>query len=141
MRVAQFLLILSALFITGCAANGPPFSRMENSDPNKALIYIYRCSGASDFDRVLDVYIDEEPRGRLLYNGYLAYALDPGKRVLTVKNNVLGHLTIYPDLIEGHEYYFRWSYNSHGLVVRECRLEAIPSEIAIEEIKDTKRSD
>ena len=140
MKIAQLILISAVLFMTGCSASGPAFSRIEKSEPNKALVYVYVRDKALEWP-IIDIYIDEVCRGRLLNNGYQVYSVDPGKRILTAKERTLSALTVYPDIVEGHEYYFRWSYNSHGLVVRECRLEAIPSEIAIEEIKHTKRSD
>jgi hypothetical protein len=141
MKAVILVLAGSFVFMTGCTANGPAFSPVENPDANKAVVYIYRPFNIVGAGETPDVYIDEVKYGPLKNNGYLVYFVEPGKRMIANKDpHVPEPMAIYPDLEAGKEYYIRRAYVSNiGSI--GIQIAVIPKEYAIQEIKLTKKAD
>ena len=140
MKTIKLILAGLFIFIAGCSANGPAFSPTANPDTNKAVVYVYRLSNFVGCGMVPGIYIDEVKHGSLKNNGYLVYFVEPGKRMIVVRNMGEDLLTIYPDFIAGEEYYIRLNF-SLELNVIKMELGLIPKEYAIREIIYTKKSE
>ena len=143
MKIAKFMLLSLVFLITGCTASGPAFSPIGNPDINKSLVYIYRpysviCCGVAPY-----VYIDDVKHEQLKNNGYLVYTVDPGKRIIETNCKLSDPLTLYLDVVAGNEYYVRWSVEAKtnfGTIIHTFKFGLIPEEYAIQEIRQTKKS-
>jgi hypothetical protein len=141
MRKVALILICSFAFIAGCTANGPVFSRVEITDDNKAVVYLYRPFSVVGCGQTPWIYIDDIKQGQMKNNGYIVYFVEPGKRMIEVRDQMWDKsLTLYPDLEGGKEYYIRFFYESKiGSI--ETSLAVIPPEYALQEINRTKKAD
>lgn len=141
MRKLLLLIWPAVLLMTGCCANGPAFVPLENSDPNQAVIYIYRPFSTTYFVYAPKVLVDEIEYGTLQNNGYIACAVKPGKRIIETKGVSPKPLTIYADIEKGAEYYFRWWVEVEGAYTMTAafQLAAMKPEFGLTEIQQTKK--
>jgi hypothetical protein len=127
----------AVIYISGCTASGPAFTPGKIVDANKAVVYLYRPFSVAGCALTPHVYIDEVKHGPLKNNGYLVYLVEPGKRMVELRDAMWdGPLTIYPDTEAGKQYYIRCT-----LAPYKIALGVIPEEYAIREIINTKKAE
>jgi hypothetical protein len=127
----------AVICISGCTASGPAFTQEKIVDANKAVVYFYRPFSVAGCAVTPHVYIDEVKHGPLKNNGYLVYFVEPGKRMVELRDAMLGGpLTIYPDIEAGKQHYIRCA-----LAPYRIELAVIPEEYAIREIINTRKAE
>jgi hypothetical protein len=141
MKTILLIPVVSIVFIAGCTAGGPVFSPVKTIDANKAVVYIYRPFSVCGSVQTPTVYIDEVKYGPIKNKGYLVYFVEPGKRMVEVRDWVWDKpLTIYPDLEAGRECYIRFFYEYNWGTIK-MTLAVIPPEYAQREIASTRKAD
>lgn len=139
MKIIQLVLASLSVLVGGCTAGGPAFSPTEVVNADKALIYIYRPFNVIGCGLAPCVYIDEVKYAPLKNKGYLVCFIEPGKRMIELREPMWSKpLTVYPDLESGKEYYIRLAFYSE---VGGIKIEfgSIPKEYAIREIIYTQK--
>ena len=135
-----YVSIILLILIAGCTASGPSFSPVSAHEPNKAIVYVYRPFDVVGSGLAPKVYIDGVKYDPLKNKGYLVYFVEPGKRMLELRDAMWDEpMTIYPEFAPEKEYYFRLSFGSNFGGIK-IGFGEIPKEYALQEIKYTKRA-
>lgn len=140
LRHGQILLL--GLFVSGCAASGMPFAKLQ--PPNdKAVIYIYRPSFIAGSANVWNLSANGSPIADVSNGGYIAYVTDPGNVTFSAKlrpgllliTSILIReeelITVYAEA--GSSYYIRFNLGPS--------MEMIPNEEGEREIAGLHRFD
>jgi len=75
-------LILALTVLAGCAATGPTFKEVENTDPGSAIVYVYRDNSLVLGVRPAYFYVNKVNVFDLQRSGYSWVSLPPGRYTL-----------------------------------------------------------
>lgn len=130
--------LLSALFISGCAASGAKFADEAGVAADKGNVIVYRPYRFRSGGLYANVYVDDQPVGKLKNAGYLRLDVGSGKHTLRV-----GSQTRVISASDNEKLFFRFTYGWSlfaAVDVVTDTLDAVDAKAALEEIKDTKQS-
>lgn len=150
-----FLTLLLCVVMTACGASGPIYKQHLASNPNSAMVYVYRPSRAVNCCVAPTVYVEAEAQGTLKNGGYLVFELPPRETTITVGDGAHGFeaQTLELPLDAGTSYYLKWVIGElsqldmmavGGMAVgrseRNYHLIKVPHEQAEDEISTLKNS-
>lgn len=103
-----FIAIFALLAITGCATSGIKFTKLEEAEDGKSVIYVMRPWRIHRGAATLDVLINDEEVGKLANGGYLPIQVKPGSGAVTIAASSLAKfigwtydpMTIEYDILE-----------------------------------------
>lgn len=143
--------------LSGCAFNKPQgaaFSPHAFSQPDRALIYVYRPKGERfGYDRAYSLVVNGRIVTDLLYEGYFPFEVEPGRLSLAadLKNTTGQQLRV--GLLDFHlrpdaarmeletkaasTYFIKFHPETHTFTF-EPRLYLIPNDVGEREIRDCK---
>lgn len=120
------------LSLSGCAS-GPPFQKIDNIQPDKGLIYIYRPSTWHGAALVPSVVINELNAIPIKMGGYYPYISPPGEVTIAVIHT--GRRAIKINVKPGETYYVR--VGTLGLGIPS--IESVAAELGLPEVSECKR--
>ena len=82
-RVLAIVCALAAGVLAGCGVPGEPF-RPAQLGVGESVVYVYRPRSLLSPGPV-DVFVDQQPAGRLTRNTYLAVVVEPGEHLVRVQ--------------------------------------------------------
>jgi hypothetical protein len=142
MKGIGITVFLSSLLFTACSAGGPAFTAAA-SQPNSALVYIYRPGRTMIVPTSPGVLIDGEERILMKNNGYSFFYLPPGRHsfalLLSDRSEGLAHVNM--DLQSGHTYFLKVDGDHDSFAMFKStafRLLPVSEQNAREEIGECK---
>jgi hypothetical protein len=87
-------LLLAALTLGGCKTPNY-FKPVTNVPPDKALIYVYRKYNYFGSGARHKIYANQKPITVLYTDNYYPYLADPGKVILSVKEELMGEESLF----------------------------------------------
>jgi len=135
--IFSIFISISLLFV---ACSKTPFKK-EEPLKGAALVYIYVTPGNSinEIDRIpyYEVRINgKNTEGKIYPHEFLKYNLDADSVEISVARDVLEKKSLTINLTRGETYYLRVKSYADGFA--KFDFELVPSEKALQEIKDTK---
>lgn len=133
-------MIFGAVYLSGCAASGPKFTKIIEPPADMSQIYIYRPWAFSAGGVGLPILHNGEQLPYPLHNeGYLSYLAQPGRHEMHVNANGLIDRKLQFNTKPGETYFIKLTIQNY-FAVMGTRLSLIEKNIAIKEIKKYKLS-
>ena len=130
--VAVIFSILFISFLSGCAAKGPAFSKIDNLSADRGLVYIYRVPSIKGAAISYDIKVGENAITTLKNGGYFPYQTTPGEVEFSAKTEARSAVTI--DVEAGQTYYVKGSL-SVGFLMGRPHLSIVPIDVGEKEIQ------
>ena len=104
-KLVRVLCLAAAVWMMGCAGPTGPKFQPAVSDPQKAVLYVFRESGGGLDRSAIEISINQQSAGQLRPGQYLVRSLPPGEYFVRAasKSNMVRALT----LVEGDVAYLR----------------------------------
>lgn len=134
----SFAVILSVLFfsfLSGCAAKGPAFSKIDNLSSDKGLVYVYRVPSIKGAAISYDIKVGENVITTLKNGGYFPYQTNPGEIEFSAATEAKSAITL--DVEAGQTYYIKGSL-SVGFLMGRPHLSVVPNDLGEKEIQECK---
>ena len=131
-----FTVVLSMLvlsFLSGCAARGPAFSKIDNLSADKGLVYIYRVPAFTGSAIFYDITVGENAITTLKNGGYFPYQTNPGEIEFSASTEATSAVTL--DVEAGQTYYIKGSL-SVGFLMGRPHLSVVPNKVGEKEIQE-----
>ena len=81
--------LITLVFLTGCAASGPPFTNEDSNDVNKSTVYIYRVSDKFQQAGWPNIFVNGEKVFALKNGGYGVLYIQKGKYSIEARGSML----------------------------------------------------
>ncbi|MEM1145564.1 MAG: DUF2846 domain-containing protein [Pseudomonadota bacterium] len=103
------ILLISVLFLSGCAASGPLFSEVVPAE-GKGVLYVYRSNAMVNCCVSPVIYINGAESGSLKNGGYIPVVLDPGTYEVAAENTSVGFnkVSTKVEIVAGKSHYVKW---------------------------------
>lgn len=128
-------LLVTFTILTGCAATGPAFQKINYIPNDKGIVYVYRPNSLIGSAVRYDVYANNDLVCHLIRGGYCLYYAKPGEVEFWGKTESKGSITI--DVKSGKEHYVKGSL-SFGLLVGRPNFSLVEEQEAMKDINDCK---
>ena len=81
----KILVVFAIVFLSGCAASGPAFSKVESIPENSGVVYIFREKAFVASIVEIVNYIDGSEVSRLKSNGYSSHIVTSGEHEIVMQ--------------------------------------------------------
>lgn len=123
--------------MSGCAGNGPQFTKHEKPKNGNGILYVYRPSSLMGAAMYYDVKVDNKVIGTLDNGEYIKKELRPGKKIIAATTESTVSL---PVTIQKNKMTCVKAGIGFGVVVGRPTLELVDQATCMKEIKGTKKS-
>ncbi len=91
MKISSILTLMSLIFLTGCGADGPPFSGFIKPEKGKGVLYVYRPSSFFGAGVSYDVKnkTDDNVVGYLRNGGFIKQQMNPGEKTIWAQPSLI----------------------------------------------------
>jgi len=117
-KISILLLPIILLAVPGCVTLGPQFSSLKESNPSKALVYIYRGDELWGSRNVTPTILaNDSPVAKLAYNGFIPIYLTPGKYTIKTKwggGTSISDAHISETFEGGKTYFYQFTLHEKG---------------------------
>jgi hypothetical protein len=140
----KFIFLILSIYLVGCAyPKKTEFFRSAESNPEKAVLYIYRTPTSVDSlnPEVPSFYVNGDKIGKLSIGGYYMVLIPPGSVVINYKTPLFGMpLFMSPQELKitaaaNQVYFVKFSIES---IMRITDLKLVPNHVGEGEIKTTQ---
>ncbi len=127
------LLVLVLSFLSGCAAKGPAFSKIDHISTDKGLVYIYRVPAFTGSAISYDIKVGGNTITTLKNGGYFPHQTNPGEIEFSASTEAKSAITL--DVEVGQTYYIKGSI-SVGFLMGRPHLSVVSAKVGEKEIQE-----